>query len=106
MPNIRDLLSQIAHRKSELPKGSWKYYQEWNHVLFFHWAVDPDILKPLIPKGVDLDLFEGKAYISLVPFTMQKSGRDFCLLLLRFPIFMKSIFGHMCQKMDFPACIS
>lgn len=72
MARIRDILGQVSHRTSELPKGRWEYYQEWNHVLFFHWAVSPDIVKNLIPKGVDLDLFEGKAYISLVPFTMQE----------------------------------
>ena len=40
-------------------------------MLFFHWQVDAAILKPLIPDGLELDLFEGRAYLSLVPFTMQ-----------------------------------
>lgn len=41
-------------------KGSWK------NLIFLNYAVDPEILKPHLPKGCEIDLFEGKAYISLV----------------------------------------
>jgi uncharacterized protein YqjF (DUF2071 family) len=72
MGKIRDILKQVSHRPWDIPKTDWKYYQEWNQVLFFHWEIPAQTLLPLIPKGIGLDLFEGKAYISLVPFTMQK----------------------------------
>ena len=44
--------------------------QDWHLLLFLHWAVRPEQLRPLIPAGLDLDLFEGRAYVGLVPFTM------------------------------------
>jgi hypothetical protein len=44
--------------------------QDWRHLLFLHWAVPPDRLRALVPDGLDLDLFEGRAYVGLVPFTM------------------------------------
>jgi uncharacterized protein YqjF (DUF2071 family) len=69
---IEDILNQKSHRPYELPKQSWSFYQQWNRVLFFHWAVDADLLRPLLPKNLELDLFEGKAYVSLVPFSMQQ----------------------------------
>jgi len=72
MGKITDLLNQVSHRPWEIPEGKWRYYQEWNHVLFFHWVIPEEIIKLLIPSNLELDLFEGKAYISLVPFTMQK----------------------------------
>lgn len=72
MGKIENLLKTTAHRPVGLPDGSWRYYQQWNDVLFFHWQVDADILRPLLPDGLELDLFEGSAYLSLVPFTMQK----------------------------------
>lgn len=72
MSKTNDLLKETAHRPWELPTGSWRYYQQWNQVLFFHWMVDPEIIKPLLPANLDLDLFDGKAWISLVPFTMQQ----------------------------------
>jgi len=44
--------------------------QRWAHLLFLHWQVDPEQLKPLLPPGVQLDTYEGLAYVGLVPFTM------------------------------------
>src|SRR5262249_20353254 len=34
------------------------------------WVVAPEQLRPLIPAALELDLFEGRAYVGLVPFTM------------------------------------
>ncbi len=45
--------------------------QKWRDLLFLHWAVDPDSLRRLIPPRLDLDLFDGAAYVGLVPFTMR-----------------------------------
>jgi uncharacterized protein YqjF (DUF2071 family) len=44
--------------------------QNWHQLLFLHWIVAPEPLRPLIPAGLELDLFEGQAYVGLVPFTM------------------------------------
>jgi uncharacterized protein YqjF (DUF2071 family) len=45
-------------------------YQRWAELLFLHWAVPETMLRPLIPPGLEIDTFEGNAYIGLVPFTM------------------------------------
>src|SRR3954468_5466406 len=44
--------------------------QDWHHLLFLHWTVDPGAIRRLVPDGLDLDLFEDRAYVGLVPFTM------------------------------------
>jgi uncharacterized protein YqjF (DUF2071 family) len=44
--------------------------QDWHHLLFLHWEVPPAELQALLPAGLDLDTFEGKAYVGLVPFTL------------------------------------
>jgi len=44
--------------------------QNWLQLLFLHWVVASERLRPLVPAGLDLDLFEGRAYVGLVPFTM------------------------------------
>jgi uncharacterized protein len=42
----------------------------WNTLLFAHWRVDVDALRPLIPPALSLDIFDGSAWIAVVPFTM------------------------------------
>ncbi len=45
-------------------------YQEWRHLLFLHWEVPAGPLQALLPPGLDLDTFDGRAYVGLIPFTM------------------------------------
>lgn len=44
--------------------------QRWRDLLFIHWAVEPALIRPFIPADLELDLFEGRAFLGLVPFTM------------------------------------
>ncbi len=45
-------------------------HQNWHHLLFLHWEVPYAELQALVPAGLTVDTFEGKAYIGLVPFTL------------------------------------
>jgi uncharacterized protein YqjF (DUF2071 family) len=45
-------------------------HQYWGKLLFMHWAIDADVLRPLIPARLSIDTFDGKAWIGVVPFTM------------------------------------
>jgi uncharacterized protein YqjF (DUF2071 family) len=71
MIRISDLLKDVSHRPYGLPHRRWQYYQEWNEVLFLHWAVPVESLRKLVPKDLEIDTFNGIAYISLVPFSMK-----------------------------------
>ena len=44
--------------------------QNWGKLLFMHWAIDAELLRPLIPAQLSIDTFDGKAWIGVVPFTM------------------------------------
>lgn len=46
-------------------------HQSWRDLMFLHWAVPAEAIRPLVPARLDLDLFEGRAYVGLVPFTMR-----------------------------------
>ena len=54
------------------PERSAVMYQRWRELLFLHWEVDPEMLQERLPKGLHLDLFEGKAYLGIVPFMMER----------------------------------
>lgn len=72
MADIQELLNDISHRPWTLPKGSWQYYQEWNNALFLHWEVPFEALRTCVPERLQLDSLDGKYYVSLVLFTMEK----------------------------------
>jgi hypothetical protein len=44
--------------------------QRWLHVALLHWETDPGAARARLPTGVDLDLFDGRAYVGLVALTM------------------------------------
>lgn len=69
---IRDILNTTAHRPWEMPTESWKFYQEWNNAIFLHWQVELSELEKFVPKELEIDLFDGKPWISVVVFTMEK----------------------------------
>lgn len=48
----------------------------WENLIMANYAVDPSVLLPFLPKGVELDTFNGKTYVSLVGF-MFKNTRLF-----------------------------
>ena len=35
-----------------------------------HWQIEPELMRPLIPEGLEIDTFDGSAWIAIVPFTM------------------------------------
>lgn len=53
-----------------MPEGPWFMTQSWNDLLFAHWAVPPSLIAPKLPRGLELDLFDGHAWIGVVPFWM------------------------------------
>ena len=53
-----------------LPMGSWVMFQRWHDLLFAHWPVPADDLRRQLPPGLELDLFDGRAWLGVVPFRM------------------------------------
>ena len=45
-------------------------HQKWGKLLFMHWPVEPSALRPLVPPGLEIDTYDNKAWIAIVPFTM------------------------------------
>ena len=45
-------------------------YQNRHHLLFLHGPVSADALRQLIPNELEIDTYNGDAYVGIVPFTM------------------------------------
>jgi uncharacterized protein len=56
-----------TRRPAQRAQGS----QRWHRLLFAHWEVSADVLRPLIPRRLGLDAFHGRHYVGVVAFTMQ-----------------------------------
>jgi uncharacterized protein len=52
------------------PPGQPLMHQKWGKLLFMHWRIEPQLLRPLIPPGLEIDIFDDSAWIAIVPFTM------------------------------------
>lgn len=44
--------------------------QTWRHLTFLHWRYEPAEVQPLVPAGLNLDLYDGAAWVGLVPFVI------------------------------------
>ncbi|MEO8215922.1 MAG: DUF2071 domain-containing protein [Acidobacteriota bacterium] len=55
-----------ATRPESTPLG----HQQWRHLLFASWTCPDEILRAKVPQSLSLDSFNGKSYISIIPFTI------------------------------------
>ena len=66
------VLTTVAHRPFPLPDRPWTMTQRWNDLLFAHWPIPAETMRPLIPPNLELDLFDGHAWAGVVPFWMDR----------------------------------
>ena len=51
-------------------RGPWLLAMRWHDLLFAHWPLDPTQVAPHLPPALELDTWDGAAWVGLVPFTM------------------------------------
>ena len=54
--------------ESRPPRGRAFLRAEWRYLVMLNYEVDPAILGPLVPAGTSLDLWQGRALVSVVGF--------------------------------------
>jgi uncharacterized protein YqjF (DUF2071 family) len=67
---IEALLRESDHRPWPMPAGPWIMFQSWQRQLFMHWPMAPETLRPLVPAPLELDTYDGMAYVSVTPFLL------------------------------------
>jgi len=45
-------------------------HQNWGKLLFMHWRINEKLLRLLIPAALEIDTYDGSAWIAVTPFTM------------------------------------
>lgn len=48
----------------------WIIAQRWSHVLFLSFRCDCELVQRKLPSELDVDMFDGSAWLSIVPFRM------------------------------------
>lgn len=52
------------------PEGMPIMQQNWEKLLFLHWPFSPEHIRPHVPEGLEIDTFNGVAWVGLTPFTV------------------------------------
>jgi uncharacterized protein YqjF (DUF2071 family) len=63
-------LTQLAHRPWPLPTRPWRWRQSWRDLLFAHWPISAADLRSAVPEQLEVQEFDGTAWVGLVPFRM------------------------------------
>jgi uncharacterized protein YqjF (DUF2071 family) len=69
---VKSTESDAAQKRLLSVSGDPFLFADWERVLFLHFAVAPELLRSFIPPPLELDLYEGQAYLSLVAVTMRR----------------------------------
>jgi uncharacterized protein len=69
---MEDWVQRLLIERQRPMRGWPLMFQEWHHLLFLHWAIHPGVVQETLPQGLEVDVFEGKAWLGVVPFFMQR----------------------------------
>lgn len=70
-----DLLTVTGHRPYPVADGPWIAWQAWDYLLFAHWRVPVEALHTRIPASLELDTYQGEAWIGVIPFQIGMAPR-------------------------------
>ena len=57
---------------SPIPRAVMR--QGWYDIAYVHWRYDPAVVAGLLPPGLEVDTFDGSAWVGLIPFSMRNIG--------------------------------
>ena len=69
-PGSHPAFLRIDHRPWEAPARRWTWRQSWRDLLFAHWPVAAETIRPFVPEALEVQEFDGASWIGVVPFRM------------------------------------
>jgi uncharacterized protein len=61
---------RTSNRPWPVPTEPWIMLQTWENLLFLHQPVSPDALRPHIPPELEIDTYDGQAWVGVTPFVL------------------------------------
>lgn len=83
-------MTATAHRPFPMPITPWLNGQAWNDLLFANWPIPVEIMRQAVPAVLPLDLYDGYAWISLVPFFLTDFRARFLPAIPGFASFLET----------------
>ncbi|HKO94684.1 MAG TPA: DUF2071 domain-containing protein [Polyangiaceae bacterium] len=74
MTDWEAILREQEHRPYPLPSAPFAITMSWHDLLFVHFEVEVSALRAAVPRGLELDLWQGQAWVGVVPFYMSQVG--------------------------------
>ena len=69
---MRQYQIRTSYRPRPLPSGRWLVTQRWNDLLFAHWPIPASQIAALLPEGLEVDTYQGSAWLGVVPFWLDR----------------------------------
>jgi uncharacterized protein YqjF (DUF2071 family) len=101
---------ELVHNHSSVMGRSWVLQQTWSKLLFAHWPLKAEALRPLIPTSLTIDTFDGEAWVGIVPFYMSQvrfrdaptipTTGEFCELNVRTYVIYRGVPGVWFFSLD------
>ena len=80
------------------PDGKNDGTQKWRDLLFCHWPVSVSALRNVVPNELEIDTFDGTAYVATVPFKMREIRPSWLPRRLAFDFFETNVRTYVVHK--------
>jgi uncharacterized protein YqjF (DUF2071 family) len=70
---VENIFAGVKKRLLSPPSPPWIVFMTWRDLLFASWRVPVDVVRPKVPPELELDTFDGSAWVSLVPMQVTDS---------------------------------
>jgi uncharacterized protein YqjF (DUF2071 family) len=68
---MEDWIRRQLVERQQPREGLPLMYQHWLHLLFVHWSFPPESIQMTLPQVLQVETFDGRAWIGIVPFFMR-----------------------------------
>src|SRR3954467_8001536 len=63
-------LDEAGGSKTTAQRRPWIMAQTWHDLLFAHWTVPVEQMRPLVHPDLEIDTYDGEAWITVIPFRL------------------------------------